>query len=109
MNTRLGFFVGLGLALLLVVALIGGWWLASDHGGPVVTVVPAPVKVQGAALATISPIPVQGAVANGKLDPVTDPSSLANPKFEERDLPPGEDIAKFLNGQADSSLKPEKK
>lgn len=109
MNTRLGFFVGLGLALLLVVALIGGWWLASDHGGPVVTVVPAPVKVQGAAPATISPIPIQGAVVNGKPDSTNNPNSPAKPKFEERDLPPGEDIAKFLNGQADSSLKPEKK
>ena len=106
MNARAGFLVGMGVALLLVVALIGGWWLASDRGSAASVSSPAPATAKGIAPPRVSAIPLQTAPA-AEIAPAA-ATATAKPKFEERELPAAEDLSKFLNGEMETSVKPEK-
>ncbi len=106
MNARAGFLVGMGVALLLVVALIGGWWLAADHGTAAVASTQTPTPAKGIAPPKVSAIPLQTAPAT-EISPAAT-TATAKPKFEERELPAAEDLTKFLNGETETSVKPEK-
>lgn len=112
MNTRSSFLLGAGVALLLVLALAAGWWLASDQGvaRPVVTVVERKDVAPRMPAVTSAPNQAGGAGAVLPIDTTSLPRDATKPKlkFEERDLPEGDEVAKFLNGEKDTAVQEKK-
>ena len=105
MNPRSSLLIGIGLVLMLA-AVLGGWWLASGHDGrSIVTPGSHPANRSVKNAPSIPPFTVQTSEPAKAKPGVPASPSAAKPKYEERDLPSAEDLAKFLNGEADSSLK----